>query len=84
LQLTIHHTQSRPILFADVTSIVIYHHEIDCFQNLSNVVFADINKWFKANKLALKFDKTDFMKFVANNKTCINAKEVMIIVQFKY
>jgi hypothetical protein len=37
-----------------------------------NDVFAIRNKWFKANKLTSNFDKTNFMKFATNNKTCIN------------
>jgi hypothetical protein len=30
------------------------------------------NRWIKANKLILNFDKTNFMKFCTNNKTCVN------------
>jgi hypothetical protein len=40
-------TQSKPILFAN-----------DCFQNYMNV-FASLNKWIKANKLTINFDKTN-------------------------
>jgi hypothetical protein len=54
--------QSKPILFADDTSIIIYHPDSDYFQNSINDVFADLNKWLKANKLTLNFDKTNFMK----------------------
>jgi hypothetical protein len=38
------------------------------FQNSINDIFTSLNKWFKAIKLALNFDKTDFM----NNKTYFN------------
>jgi hypothetical protein len=31
-----------------------------------------LNKWFKANKLKLNFDKTNLLKFATNNKTRIN------------
>jgi hypothetical protein len=34
-------------------------------------IFASLNKWMKANKLTLNFDKTNFMKFCTNNKTHI-------------
>jgi hypothetical protein len=37
-----------------------------------NDVFASFNKWIKANKLTLNFDKTNFTKFFINNKTCFN------------
>jgi hypothetical protein len=37
-----------------------------------NDVFANFNRWIKANKLTLNFYKTNFMKFCTNNKTCVN------------
>jgi hypothetical protein len=55
-------TQSKPVLFADDTSII-SHPEIDCFQDCMNDVFASLNKWIKTNKLILNFDKTNFKKF---------------------
>jgi hypothetical protein len=57
------------ILFADDTCIIIYHPDSNYFQNSINDVFADLNNWFKANKLTSNFDKTNFMKFTTNNKT---------------
>jgi hypothetical protein len=48
------------------------HPENSCFQNSINDVFASSNIWFKANKLALNFVKTYFMKFATNSKACIN------------
>jgi hypothetical protein len=67
--LQIINSQSKPILFADDTSIIIYHPDSNYFQNSVNDVFADLNNWFKANKLTLNFDKTNFMKCATNNKT---------------
>jgi hypothetical protein len=64
-------SQSKPILFTDDTSTIICHPDSDYFQNSINDIFADLN-WFKANKLTLNFDKTNFMKFTTNNKTSIN------------
>jgi hypothetical protein len=43
-------SQSKPILFADDTNIIISHPKIDCFQICMNDVFAGLNKWIKANK----------------------------------
>jgi hypothetical protein len=37
-----------------------------------NDVFAGLNKWIKASKLALNFDKTNFIKFCTTNKNCVN------------
>jgi hypothetical protein len=64
LCLTEHHTKAP--------EIIISHPDTDCFQNRTNDVFASLNKWIKANKLTLNFDKTNFMKFCTNNKTCFN------------
>jgi hypothetical protein len=63
-------SQSKPILFADDTSIIIAHPELVYLQNIMNDVFTNPNKWFKANKLALNFDKTNYIKFGTKNKTC--------------
>jgi hypothetical protein len=65
-------SQSKPILFTGDTNIIISHPEIDCLQIYMNDVFAGLNKWTKANKLTLNFDKRNFMKFCTTNKTCVN------------
>jgi hypothetical protein len=49
-------TQSKPILFANDTNIIISHPETVCFQNRMNDVFTSLNKSIKANKLTLNFD----------------------------
>jgi hypothetical protein len=59
------------MLFADDINIIISHPEIDCFQICMNDVFAGFNKWIKANKLTLNFDKK-IMKFCTTNKNCVN------------
>jgi hypothetical protein len=75
--------QSKHVLFADDTIIIISHPEIDCFQNCMNDVFARFNKWIKVNKQALNFHKTNFMKICTHNKTCVNLKNGMMIKQMK-
>jgi hypothetical protein len=65
-------SQSKPILFANDTNIVISYPEIDGFQICMNDVFAGLNKWIKVNKLTLNFDKTNFMKFCTTNENCVN------------
>jgi sarcosine oxidase/L-pipecolate oxidase len=67
LPLTIN-SQSKLILCADDINIIISHPEVNCFQNAMNDVFASLNKWIKANKLTLNFDKTNFTKFCIYNK----------------
>jgi hypothetical protein len=58
------------MLFADDTNIISYS-QIDCFQNYMNHVFACLNKWIKANKLTLNYEKPN-IKFCTNNRTCFN------------
>jgi hypothetical protein len=65
-------SQSKPILSADDINIIISHPDIDCFQICMNDVFAGLNKWIKASKFTLYFDKINFMKFSTYNKNCIN------------
>jgi hypothetical protein len=43
-------SQSKSILFADDTSIIITHPELVYLQNIMNDAFANQNKWFKANR----------------------------------
>jgi hypothetical protein len=64
--------QSKPILFAEDSSIIISHLETDYFKNCLNGVSGNLNKWFKAHKLTLNCDKTNVMIFCTNSKTCIN------------
>jgi hypothetical protein len=40
-------SQSKPILFADDTSIIIKQPELVCLQNIMNDVFANLNKCLK-------------------------------------
>lgn len=43
------------VLFTDDTSIIImYHPDGNYFQNFINYVFANLYKWFKANKLTIQ------------------------------
>jgi hypothetical protein len=37
-----------------------------------NDVFVSLNKFIKANNPTLNVDKTNFMKFCTNKKTCVN------------
>jgi len=58
---------AEPILFADITSVIIYNRNFIEFSAAVNVVLAHIIEWFSANKLVLILGKTNIMKFVTNN-----------------
>jgi len=52
--------KALPILFADDTIILITSPNSNQLQSDRNIVFAQLNKWFKSNLLFLNFDKTQF------------------------
>jgi hypothetical protein len=49
---------SIPIIFGDVTSVIISGKNLDDFCKLSNRVVSHMSKCFAANMLALNLDKT--------------------------
>ena len=57
-----------PILFPDDTGTVITNPNNIQFQNDLNIVFGQLNKWFKAF-FPLNSDKTYFIQFI-NKSTC--------------
>jgi hypothetical protein len=48
------------------------HPEIDQYQNCRNDDLASFNKWIKANRRTLNYDKTSVIKFCTDSITCIN------------
>jgi hypothetical protein len=55
------------LVFADDTSILLTSTNNTQMQNDLNIVFEQLNNWFKSNLLFLNFDKTYFIQF--NNKS---------------
>jgi hypothetical protein len=51
------------VLYADDASIVITDTNRDVFNLHANVLFNDINNWFKNNLLNLNFSKTHYIEF---------------------
>ena len=66
--------KALPILFADDTSILITSPNSNQLQSDLNIVFAQLNKWFKSNFLFLNFDKTNFIQF-NNASKCTSVTE---------
>jgi hypothetical protein len=58
---------SKPILFADDTSVIIYNRNLGDFCTVANLVLSCMIEWFTANNLVLNLDKTNIMKFITNN-----------------
>ena len=58
---------SKPILFADDTSITITNPRPSKFKEDINNIIYNINDWFWGNSLSLNFDKTYFLQFRPEN-----------------
>ena len=65
-----------PILFVADTSILIRSPNNIQFHSDLNVVSGQLNKWFKADLLALNFDKNYFIQFI-NKGTCTSDIKIM-------
>jgi hypothetical protein len=59
-------TLSERIIFSDDTSVTISSKKCDEFDT-SNIVLSQMSKLFSANKLALKLDKSDIVKFTTKS-----------------
>jgi len=54
---------SKFVLFADDTSMIINNRNPATFGKSVNTIVQDINEWFKTNLLSLNLDKTHFIIF---------------------
>jgi hypothetical protein len=65
---------SAPVIFADDTSIVFAHSNLtDPNENIC-IVFTTLNKWLRANKLFLTFNKTNYVHFTTKKNISVNLK----------
>jgi len=51
------HENSKVILYADDTSIIITSPNPSNYENIVNKIFEDINRWFNSNLLSLNLEK---------------------------
>jgi hypothetical protein len=59
------------ILFADDTSLLVTSLNYDDLRVNIYTAFHNINEWFKANQLAINFNKTHYIQFTASNNNPI-------------
>jgi hypothetical protein len=64
---TIINNKSKPVLFADDTSIIIKKPSLFNLKKQIIKIFEQLNKWFNENLLILNFDKTYFLQFKTKN-----------------
>ena len=65
---------SKPILFADDTSIIITNPSPSKFEEDINNIIDNTNDWFRGNSLSLNFNKTYFLQFRPKNSYEMNTK----------
>jgi len=63
-----------PIIFADDTSILFAHSNLTDFNTEIHIIFAALNKWFRANQLSLNFNKTNYVHFTTKRNMSVNYK----------
>jgi hypothetical protein len=63
---------SKTVLFADDTSIIITNPNNKNFENSVHKIFQHIYEWFSTNLLSLNLDKTHYMQFVTKNSSLID------------
>ena len=65
---------SAPIIFADDTSILFAHSNLKDFNKNIHIIFATLNKWFRANQLSLNFNKTNYVHFTTKKNMSVKFK----------
>jgi hypothetical protein len=65
---------SAPVIFADDTSILFTHSNLTDLNETICIVFTTLNKWRRANKLFLNFNKTNCVHFTAKKNIAVNLK----------
>ena len=65
---------SAPIIFADDTSTLLAYSNLIDFNKNIHMVFATLNKWFRANRLSLNFSKTNYVHFTTKRNMSVNLK----------
>ena len=63
------------ILFADDTTILYSHKDINSKINVVNKELQEVNNWFKANKLSINASKTNFMILGTPHMTSTKTRE---------
>jgi hypothetical protein len=63
---------SKPILFADNTSIIILDKDPTNFKIKTNKLFDITNEWFATNLLSINYEKTCFLQFQTKNSKMLD------------
>ncbi len=66
------------ILFADDTTILFSHKDIESQISLINKELVEVSNWFKANKLSVNASKTNYMILGTPHMTCAKKTKVIL------
>jgi hypothetical protein len=58
---------SKPVLFADDTSVIVSNPDLVNFKNDLTFSFEQLNAWFNINLLSLNYNKTQYVHFRTNS-----------------
>jgi hypothetical protein len=58
---------SKPVLFADDTSVIVSNPDLVNFKNNLTFSFEQLNAWFNINLLSFNYNKTQYVHFRTNN-----------------
>jgi hypothetical protein len=58
---------SKPVLFADDTSVIVSNSDLVNFKNGLTFSFEQLNAWLNKNLLSLNYDKTQYVHYRTNN-----------------
>jgi hypothetical protein len=64
----------EPTIFVDDTSILFAHSNLTDLNKNIHIVFTTLNEWLGADKLALNFNKTNYVHFTAKRNMLVNFK----------
>ena len=66
------------VLFADDTNIFLSHPNLQTLEHTFNTEIQKVTTWFKANKLSLNVNKTNFIHFKTNKKSSTSKINLVI------
>ena len=58
---------AKLVLYADDTSLIITNPSCIEFANKLNIIFNNVNEWFRKNLLFLNFNKSTYLQFLIKN-----------------
>ena len=68
------------ILFADDTTIIYSHKNIESQISVVNAELKEVSNWFKTNKLSVNVSKTNYMILGTSHMTSVKAQQHLNVI----